>query len=458
MDTNRLVTSKPKVHPIGPKPLLIKDGSVSVKIYGTWSHSRVTDPLSGSKVKNYKPEYTLRYYLGGKKHQRRFTDLCKAKLEARAVLTKIRNNETEALKLTGLDRSAYVEAKSMLASLDDSPSLLLAINEYVSAKETLGSNYMSLVDVVKEHRRRNRKIEKQIKVSVLVEEFLRFKEKQNLSYEYTRTLRRLRTFGEDFDLHISELNFDLLQTYFDHMVDAAGNPAKPRTKKNAWERITTLLRFGLKRKCLTVDLLDELTDVDLPKIINGKPPIWTPDEFKEMLNSARPELVPFLTIAGFAGVRTQEIHNLDWSQIDLCRKQIKIDNEQAKTRARRIVPLCDAAVAWLKMHQKTDGKVVNYSYTGKHSEGIRRDVMAARDINGDDTDFAWKRNGLRHSYISYQLALTKKVHEIAMDAGNSETIIFKNYRELVTEEEARAWFSILPSDEANIIPISNAIS
>jgi hypothetical protein len=67
MATNQLVTSKPKVHPIGPKPLIIKDGSVSVKIYGTWSHSRVTDPISGGKVKNYKPEYTLRYYLGGKK-------------------------------------------------------------------------------------------------------------------------------------------------------------------------------------------------------------------------------------------------------------------------------------------------------------------------------------------------------------------------------------------------------
>jgi len=207
MDTNELVISKPKVHPIGPKkPLLIKDGSVSVKIYGTWSHSRVTDPSSGNKVKNYKPEYSLRYYLGGNKHQRRFTDLPKAKLEARGVLTKIRNNETEALKLTGPDRSAYVEAKSMLASLDDSPSLLLAINEYVSARKTLGSNHMSLVDVVKEHRRRNRKIEKQIKVSVLVEEFLRFKEKQNLSHEYTRTLRRLRTFGEDFDLSHSHPN------------------------------------------------------------------------------------------------------------------------------------------------------------------------------------------------------------------------------------------------------------
>ena len=44
-----------------------------------------------------------------------------------------------------------------------------------------------------------------------------------------------------------------------------------------------------------------------------------------------------------------------------------------------------------------------------------------------------------------------------MDAGNSENIIFKNYRELVTEDEAKAWFSILPTGEKNIIPISNAI-
>jgi hypothetical protein len=44
-----------------------------------------------------------------------------------------------------------------------------------------------------------------------------------------------------------------------------------------------------------------------------------------------------------------------------------------------------------------------------------------------------------------------------MDAGNSENIIFKNYRELVTEEEARAWFSIFPNVEKNIIPISTAV-
>jgi len=47
-----------------------------------------TDSISGEKIKNFKPEYTLRYYLCGEKYQKRFTDLNKAKLEAKSVLTK----------------------------------------------------------------------------------------------------------------------------------------------------------------------------------------------------------------------------------------------------------------------------------------------------------------------------------------------------------------------------------
>jgi hypothetical protein len=56
MQAKQLVSSKPKEHPIGQKPLTLRDGSVSVKIYGTWSHSKITDPLSGKKIKNYIPE------------------------------------------------------------------------------------------------------------------------------------------------------------------------------------------------------------------------------------------------------------------------------------------------------------------------------------------------------------------------------------------------------------------
>jgi hypothetical protein len=40
----------------------------------------------------------------------------------------------------------------------------------------------------------------------------------------------------------------------------------------------------------------------------------------------------------------------------------------------------------------------------------------------------------------------KSADQVALEAGNSPTIIFKHYRELTTEDQADAWFGILPKD------------
>ncbi|MCX6875125.1 MAG: hypothetical protein NTW21_15145 [Verrucomicrobia bacterium] len=58
----------------------------------------------------------------------------------------------------------------------------------------------------------------------------------------------------------------------------------------------------------------------------------------------------------------------------------------------------------------------------------------------------WPRNVLRHSFIGYRIAKVKSADEVALEAGNSATIIFKHYRELTTEELADTWFSILPKN------------
>ena len=136
---------------------------------------------------------------------------------------------------------------------------------------------------------------------------------------------------------------------------------------------------------------------------------------------------------------------------------VKVAASKAKTRSRRIVPLCDAAIAWLKPYSARTGKVAYYAETNKYAAAVMSDVRTARELQGYFTEPEWRKNALRHSYISYRLAETHTAHRVAIEAGNSENIIFKNYRELVTEEEARAWFSILPTGEKNIIPISNAI-
>ena len=59
----------------------------------------------------------------------------------------------------------------------------------------------------------------------------------------------------------------------------------------------------------------------------------------------------------------------------------------------------------------------------------------------------WPSNVLRHSFISYRIAIVKSAEQVALEAGNSPSIIFKHYRELVAEDVAEQWFSILPKPD-----------
>ena len=53
-------------------------------------------------------------------------------------------------------------------------------------------------------------------------------------------------------------------------------------------------------------------------------------------------------------------------------------------------------------------------------------------------------NGLRHSFITYRMAVLTNAAEVALEAGNSPRMIFGYYRELATESEGKASFGIMP--------------
>ena len=42
------------------------------------------------------------------------------------------------------------------------------------------------------------------------------------------------------------------------------------------------------------------------------------------------------------------------------------------------------------------------------------------------------------------MAVVKDVPQVALEAGNSPQMIFNNYRELVTPQDAKEWFAIRP--------------
>ena len=75
----------------------------------------------------------------------------------------------------------------------------------------------------------------------------------------------------------------------------------------------------------------------------------------------------------------------------------------------------------------------------------------------NDAAVVWKHNALRHSFISYRLAVIQNVNQVAFEAGNSAQMIFKHYRELVRPADAEKWFRIVPDQEANVIQLAGAV-
>ena len=68
-----------------------------------------------------------------------------------------------------------------------------------------------------------------------------------------------------------------------------------------------IFAYGKEQRVLVLNPFDE---IDRPKVAYMVPEILEPVQFKKLLETAEeevPELIPFLAMAGFAGVRRSEL-------------------------------------------------------------------------------------------------------------------------------------------------------
>jgi len=240
----------------------------------------------------------------------------------------------------------------------------------------------------------------------------------------------------------------MLQAWLDAM-EASG-----RTKQNYMRVIGTLFRFGSARRYLPKDAIEEVKAVRQAKADNSEIEIFTPAEFAEILNTARAEMVPWLAIGGLAGLRSAELGRLDWSEVNLAERHIEIKASKAKTAARRLAPITDNLAAWLAPYAKPAGKVTGFESWWNQIPKLVEEMNRVRHERGNTAKFVWKHNGLRHSFCSYRLASIKNAAQVALEAGNSPQMIFKHYRQLVTESEAGKWFSVQPQAAQNVVRLN----
>jgi integrase len=272
-------------------------------------------------------------------------------------------------------------------------------------------------------------------VQQVVDEFLDRLEKRDRkpSEKYLADLNsRLSAFAEALHIPISKVTPEHVDEFLSQF--------KGRTRFNYARIIRTLFNYAQAKKYIPRDV-DPFEGVDTDYHDDGEVEIFTPEEMEKLLAAARQELIPFLTIGAFAGLRSAEIARLDWS--DIRGEHIHVTAGKAKTRSRRLVPIQPNLAQWLAPHRRESGVVVPFA-------NISKQLMWLADESG----VKWKHNALRHSFISYRLAAMHDENRVANEAGNSPQMIHRNYRELVTEAQGKAWFSIGPETPANVIPVA----
>ena len=422
-------------YPKKGRPLEVHRGSVTVRIYAG------NNQANGRTYK----QFTLVHHDGTQRKRRNFSNLASAKREAELVATKLARSEGDVLRLTAADRAIYLQALDHLRPF--SMPLNVAVLDYVSALKGLPAG-ASLKEAVDFFRRRNPAKLEARQVPQVVEELLAAKRSARLSDVHIRDLEsRLGRFAKSFHMNIAGVSGALLQKWLDQL-DVGG-----RSKKNFLQAVGALFRFAIKRKYLPKEAIEEVESVEQAKVESVPIGIFTPEEMQELLTAARPEMVPWLAIAGFAGLRSAELQRLDWSEVNLAEGHIEIKASKAKTAARRLAPLTENLALWLAPHARKEGKVTRFESWWNQVPKLVQRINELRTQRKVAAPFTWKHNGLRHSFCSYRLASIKNAAQVALEAGNSPTMIFQHYRELVTPAQAGRWFGIQPESASKVVPL-----
>lgn len=394
----------------------IKSGNVNIPIYKT------ANQKNGETYTEFKVAYYVHEGGENKRRLKAFTDGAKAEKFANDLNATISKGDAHTLVLTGDELHAYQEAVNVLAGTGK--TLIQAAHEYADAISKLSGTPLAVA--IDGYRRTHAKFQKKAIQDVVDEliEFKRTNKRRPASEVYQNDLRlRLDKFADSFHVNIDEVSGAQIEEYLAKMKGSG------RTQFNCGRLIRTLFNFAETRHYLPKDS-NPFTRIDLTFEDVGEIEIFTPDEMRKLVKAARPEMIPFVALGGFAGLRNKEIQRLDWSNI--VGDEIRIQAAQAKTRQSRIIEMQPNLIKWLKPHRKKSGPIIDFVHVNQQLDWL-----------ATDADVKWKRNGLRHSFCSNSYALYGAT-KTANWAGHSEDRLFKNYRALLNEDAAREWFSIEP--------------
>jgi integrase len=307
--------------------------------------------------------------------------------------------------------------------------------EYLECAEKLQPFGVTIRDAVNFYLPHLKATNRTCKASELVAELLKVKAADGASERYLSDLRsRLTQFSDSFDgKPVAEITSPQIDEWLRSLNDKeTGKRLSPVTRNNFRRVLIVAFNFAKERGYCVANPAEKTAPAKVVEMAIG---ILTVDQAARLLENAPAELMPYIAIGAFAGLRRAELERLDWREVDLQSGLIEVTASKAKSARRRFVRIQLNLAKWLQPHAQLSGNLTPPNY--------RELLDRAREGAGIDE---WPQNALRHSFASYHLAKFNDAPALALELGHTSAyLVFQHYRQLVRPKQAERYWKIAPA-------------
>ena len=202
------------------------------------------------------------------------------------------------------------------------------------------------------------------------------------------------------------------------------------------------------RKDVGYRLDNPAADMRQKQIAYKEPEFVTADKVRAVFDAVdkkttgvrRSQLLAFLALSFFNGIRTDEIFRLDGRDIDVTDGWIRVAMPKGFQRgiAPRMVQLTDAAKAWLVYSGINPHAGTSLLDDIPSADAVHKSILRA----APDVDLP--HNAGRHSFITMHVALYGNPTQTEAICGTSKQMRTRNYMGLATRKQAEEYFSVMP--------------
>jgi integrase len=341
----------------------------------------------------------------------------------------------EAAEAKAAEKMALFEQGGIRA-MELKPAQLFEAAEVIEALATEYDGKVSLRDLLEFYRKRRPRERERASVHTVYTELLESQAARGLRAKSIRSTRSelaglVAAYGATpiADIHASDIEAWLRTQDF----------GSPVSRNNKIRYLKGFFNFARRRRYVVDSPAD---DLDKAKVEEAMPEYMPADQVTKLMAKAEeiePKIVARLALGFFAGIRTEELNGLLWSDIRWDQRIVTVSARVAKTRRTRHVTIAPNLLRWLMAHRQPGGQ---FGPKVKRFNERRQRVQEAAGVP------VWPQNCMRHTFATMHFAMHQNAAQTAAEMGHrDQDLLYRHYRGLATNSEAERFWDVQPKGE-----------